>query len=156
MPNYQDHLLFGAVLVLIFSYFFGPYVAYGLDVLIVSSAFILLASVFPDIDHKGSVVHKKLRAFIILLVAAIPITLAAPRLPWMVFGAGTAALGANYVFEAVKPQHRAVTHTFRFCILFSAVTGTISLVAFHTFLPAVFTFIAYLSHLVLDGTLTQL
>lgn len=152
MPNYQDHLLFGAVLVLVFSFLVGSYLSYSVEAVIVSAAFILLASVFPDIDHKGSVVHKKLKALIVLLVAAIPVTAAYPNVPGMITGAVLAALGTAYTFEAIKPHHRGMTHTFRFCALFSALVGVVSLIAFHSFLPAVFTFVAYLSHLVLDGT----
>lgn len=156
MSNYQDHLLFGSVLVLIFSYFMGPYLAYSLEAVVVSAALILLATIFPDIDHHNSIVHRKMKALVILLVAAVPAVVGYPNPVAMLVGGGIAAVGAHYTFGMVKPKHRTVTHTFRFCVLFSAITGAVSLYAFNTFLPAVFTFIAYLSHLVLDGTLSEL
>lgn len=152
MPNYQDHLLFGSVLVLIFSYIVGPYMAYSAEAVIVAAAFILLAAIFPDIDHKNSIVHKKLKALVIILVAVIPMAAAYPNVPAMLVSGALAAVGAAYTFEAVKPRHRGRTHTFTFCVLFAGLTGIFSLVLFGTFLPAVFTFVAYLSHLVLDGT----
>lgn len=152
MSTYQDHLLFGSVLVLIFAYLIGPYMAYSAEAVLASAAFILLAAIFPDIDHKGSVVHRKLKALVIILVAGVPMTIAYPRILVMLVSGGLAALGAAYTFEAVKPHHRGTTHTFKFCILFSTVVGGFTLFLFNTFLPAVFTFIAYLSHLVLDGT----
>ncbi len=152
MSNYQDHLLFGSVLVLIFAYIIGPYMEYSAEAVLASAAFILLAAIFPDIDHKGSIVHKKLKALVVLLVAGIPAVAAYPNMPVMLVSGGLAALGTAYTFEAVKPRHRAVTHTFKFCILFSVFVGGFTVVLFGTFLPAVFAFIAYLSHLVLDGT----
>lgn len=152
MPNYQDHLLFGSVLVLIFSYFIGPYLSYSFEAVVVSAALILLAAIFPDIDHKNSIVHRKLRALVVLLVAAVPVAVGYPNVLAMMLGGTLAAAGTYYLFELIKPRHRGITHTFKFCALFSAVTGAISLVAFHSFLPAIFTFVSYLSHLILDGT----
>jgi membrane-bound metal-dependent hydrolase YbcI (DUF457 family) len=152
MSNYQDHLLFGSVLVLIFAYIVGPYMAYSGTAVLASAAFILLAAVFPDIDHKGSVVHRKLKGLVIILVAGIPVVIAYPRIPLMLVSGGLAALGTAYTFEAVKPHHRGSTHTFRFAVLFAAFVGGFTLYLFGSFMPAVFTFVAYLSHLVLDGT----
>ncbi len=152
MSTYQDHLLFGSVLVLIFSYFMGPFLAYSLEAVLVSAAFILLASIFPDIDHKGSVVHKRMKSLVVLLLAAVPITIGYPNVAVMIAGGSLTAVGAYYTFGLIKPKHRKVTHTFRFAVLFSTIVGVFSLVVFGSFLPAIFTFIAYLSHLVLDGT----
>lgn len=152
MPNYQDHLLFGSVLVLIFSYFMGPFLSYNMEAVIVSAAFILLASIFPDIDHKGSVVHKKMKALVVILLTSIPVIVAYPNIPTMIAGSTLTAVGAYYMFDMIKPKHRKQTHTFRFAVLFSAVVGVFSVLVFNSFLPAVFTFIAYISHLVLDGT----
>lgn len=153
MSNYQDHLLFGAVLVFIFSYFIGPYMSYGIDAVIASAAFILLAAIFPDIDHRGSIVHQRLRALITLLVAAVPVMAAYPYVPYMIVGGILAGAGTYYAFEYVKPKHRGVTHTLEFCALFSVASGLFSFLLFSTFFPAVFTFIAYMSHLILDGTI---
>lgn len=156
MPNYQDHLLFGSFLVMLFSYFIGPYLSYGMEAVIVSAAFILLASIFPDVDHHSSVVHRKTRALMTLLIAAVPITLAYPNPVSMLVGGAAAAVGTYYTFELIKPKHRTVTHTFKAAAIFSIIVGAVSLYAFATFLPAVFTFIAYMSHLILDGTLNDL
>ncbi len=152
MPNYRDHLLFGSVLVLIFSYFMGPFMAYSMDAVIVSAAFILLAAIFPDIDHKGSIVHQRMKALVVILVTAVPVGAAYPDVPVMITGGTLTAVGTYYTFGLIKPKHRKVTHTFKFAVLFSATVGVFALVAFNSFLPAIFSFIAYLSHLVLDGT----
>lgn len=156
MPGYQDHLLFGSLLVLVFAYVMGPLLSYGTEALLVSAAFILLAAVFPDVDHAGSVVHRKLGAFITLLAASIPAILLYPDVPLMVGGAGLAGISTAYLFEAVKPHHRGITHTYPAAVVFSAVSGAIAYLLFATFVPALFTFVAYLSHIVLDRATTEL
>lgn len=151
MPNYQDHLLFGAVLVLVTSYGVRPFISLDITVLVVTAACILLASVFPDVDHRGSIIHQRLRAVIILVGAGATAGMAYPHPVSMIVGAVAVAAGLGSLFEYVKPAHRTVTHTLRFCVFFSAVIGAITYMAFGTFLPAAFTFVSYLSHLILDG-----
>lgn len=153
MPGYQDHLLVGSVLVLVFASVAGPYLTFTPAAVLVSVAVILLASVFPDVDHRGSVVHRRVKAFTALLVAAIPATLAYPDLPRMLVSGGITGALTLAAIDQAKPRHRTVTHTFEAAIVFSAAAGAVSLLAFGTFLPALFAFVAYGSHLLLDRVL---
>lgn len=153
MPAYQDHLLFGAVLVLVFAYVAGPVLSYGPEMLLVSAAFILLAAVFPDVDHRGSVVHRRLKAFVALLAAGIVVVLAAPNPVNMLVGGAAAIAAVSLLFRVLKPRHRTVTHTFPAAVLFAALVGAVSLHLFGSFLPALFSLVAYLSHLWTDRLL---
>ncbi|MDY6761680.1 MAG: metal-dependent hydrolase [Candidatus Nanohaloarchaea archaeon] len=150
MPSYRDHLLFGAVLVLVFSYVAGSLLSFTPASVLVSAALVLLASVAPDIDHEGSVMYRNTRAFTVLLAAAAPLPLFHPDpVPMLLSAAATGGLAA-LALTWLKPRHRTVTHTLEAAIIFSAVTGLLSYAVFETFLPALFTFIAYYSHVLLD------
>ncbi len=150
MPGYQDHLLFGAVLVLVFSYLAGPVLSYGPEMLLASAAFILLASVFPDIDHANSVIHRRAKAFLTVAAALAVLVLGRPRPVTMAVGAAAAGTATYLAFEYIKPRHRTVTHTFTAAVVFAAAVGAVSTVLFGSFLPALFSLVAYCSHIGLD------
>ncbi|MFB6077037.1 MAG: metal-dependent hydrolase, partial [Candidatus Nanohaloarchaea archaeon] len=141
MPSYQDHLLFGSIAVLVFAYLAGPVLAYTPGAIIASAAFILLAAVFPDIDHRGSIIYRMTRAFAAVVTGGTAL-LAAPDPVWMVAAAGSAGGTVMLLFNRLKPRHRTVTHTYRAAVGFTAVTGAFTLLLFDTFLPAVFAFLA--------------
>lgn len=150
MPSYQDHLLFGSLLVLGFSYLAGSFLSYTPEAVVVTAVLVLLASVFPDIDHGGSVVHRRSKAFVVILAGLVPVTVFYPDPVPAVLGAAAAGSSVALLFTWLKPRHRTVTHTFGAAVTFSLIAGTVSLVAFDSFLPAVFTFVAYYSHVLLD------
>lgn len=153
MPGYQDHLLFGAALTLPAGYVLGPYLALDWTAVVVSTAFILLASVFPDVDHRNAVVHRKLKALLILLGMGGAATWAWPDT--VLTGMAVVAAGAAValLFGFLKPRHRTVTHTYAAAVVFALAVGAVGYTFFGSFAPAVFTFLAYTSHLILDGTL---
>lgn len=153
MPGYQDHLLFGAALTLPAGYVLGPFLSLNTVAVIVSTAFILLASVFPDVDHKNAVVHRKLKALLILLGAGTAAFWAWPDILLAAVAAVAAGAVIVVLFGYVKPRHRTVTHTYRAAVVFGVAVGVVSQVFFGNSVPAVFAFLAYLSHLILDGTL---
>ncbi|MFB6166703.1 MAG: metal-dependent hydrolase [Candidatus Nanohaloarchaea archaeon] len=150
MPSYQDHLLFGSIIVLVFSYIAGPVLSYSLETVLVASVFILLASVFPDVDHSGSVVHRRAKAFTTVLAASAPLAFFYPEPMLMLLGSAAVASTTYSAFTWLKPRHRTITHTFQAAVVFSAAVGVVSAPLFGTFLPAVFAFLAYGSHLALD------
>lgn len=150
MPCYRDHLLFGSVLVLVFSYIGGFLLSYTPEAVLVSAVFVLLASVFPDIDHGGSVVHRKSKAFAVLLAAVVPSAVFYPDPYLVVLGAAAAGSSMALLFAWLKPRHRTVTHSLGAAVGFSAAAGLVSAAAFGSFLPAVFAFLAYYSHLLMD------
>lgn len=153
MPGYQDHLLFGAALTLPAGYVLGPHLSLDWPAVVVSTAFILLASVFPDVDHQNAVVHRKLKALLILTGMGAAVVWAWPDPVLMGAGAVAAGAGIAVVFGYLKPQHRTVTHTYRAAVTFSLTVGLVGYVFFGSVAPAAFTFLAYLSHLILDGTI---
>ncbi|MFB6294235.1 MAG: metal-dependent hydrolase [Candidatus Nanohaloarchaea archaeon] len=141
MPSYRDHLLFGAILVLVFSSVAGALFTFTVEAVLVSAALVLLASVAPDIDHEGSVVYRKTRAFTVLLAAAAPLPLFYPDpVPMVLSAAGSGGFVA-VAFLWLKPRHRTVTHTIEAAIVFSVTAAAASYVAFDTVLPGVFTLV---------------
>ncbi len=153
MPGYRDHMLFGAVLALFFAYLAGPVLSYGPEVVFASSVLVLLASVFPDIDHAGSVIHRRVRAFTVVSAAVLPLPFLYPDPLLMLSGSAAAGSITYYLFLRLKPRHRTVTHTANFGAFFSLTAGTATFIGFGTFLPGAFALVAYISHLLLDGIL---
>ncbi len=151
MPSYRDHLLFGSLLVLVFSYVAGSLLSYTPEAVVVSAVMVLLASVFPDIDHSGSVIHRMTRAFTILVAAAVPLLVFYPSPLRMAAGAAVTGTLTALAFAWLKPRHRTVTHTLEAAVVFSTVVGLLSFAAFDTVLPAIFSFLAYYSHIALDS-----
>lgn len=150
MPSYQNHLLFGSVIALLFSYIGRSFVSFSPGAVVLTSVLILLASVFPDIDHSGAVVHRKLKGFIFLFLAVLHLPLTYPEPVAMVAGVAAAAAITLILFRVVKPKHRTVTHSFSAAVSFSAISGLVALLSFKTVFPAVFAFLAYYSHIALD------
>lgn len=153
MPGYQDHLLFGATLTLPAGYVLGPHLSLDGAAVVVSTAFILLAAVFPDVDHRNAVVHRRLKALTVLIGAGAAAVWAWPDI--VLAGVAAVAAGAvvTLLFGTLKPRHRTVTHTYRAAVVFALAVGLVSFRFFGSFVPAIFAFLAYLSHLILDGTI---
>ncbi len=155
MPSYQNHLLFGSVVVLVFVLLAQEHLAYGPEATVAAAAFIMLASIFPDVDHGGSVVHTRLQAMVTVLVGVLSAALTAPALVQMVVAGAVGGVATYFLFDIAMPRHRGVTHTVRFGALFSLVAGVVSVLAFGTAVPGLFAFLAYLSHIVLDRFWTE-
>ncbi|MDY6778552.1 MAG: metal-dependent hydrolase [Candidatus Nanohaloarchaea archaeon] len=153
MPTYRDHLLTGSMLSAVFLYLFSPFLRYTPEMVVSTTAFILLASIFPDIDHANSVVHRSLKAFLVLILGGTTALLAFPDLLTMLSAGIQTGTGIYVLFEHLKPHHRTITHTYRFAVIYSLGVGLFCLLFLQTFAPAIFSLIAYLSHLLIDGTI---
>lgn len=156
MAGIQDHLMFGGAVALFAYTVLHNQLSFSIEAVAASIVFIFLGAVFPDIDHRGSVIHRVVKSFLILISMITAAVLAYP-VPWAIIvsvlctGTGTALL-----FSAVKPRHRGVTHSLSAATVFALSVATVMIFWFGTWVPAVFAFAAYLSHLALDGTLFKL
>lgn len=152
MPGYHDHLLVGAALSSVGIYLAGTVVSFTTEVIVATVAFVLLASVFPDIDHPNSVVSRSVTAFLSVIAGGVAVVLAAPEPVAMLVSAAVTVIGVRLLIDGLRPQHRTVTHTLRAAVAFAAVTAIGGHLMLGTALPGVFSFPAYCSHLLLDGT----
>lgn len=133
-----------------FTYLAGSLLSFTVEAVVASSFLVLFASVFPDIDHEGSVIHRRTKAFSVLLASLVPLAVLYPEPVSMFLGAGIMAVFTSLLFRWLKPRHRSITHTFEASVVFSAVAGGLTYIFLDTFLPALFVFVAYLSHVLLD------
>lgn len=153
MPGYQDHLLVGSLLSAILISLLSSLLTYTPELIIVTTAVVLLGSVMPDVDHREAKIHRFLRAFLVVIAGSVAALLAFPAVLWMMFAGLCTGCGTWLFFEAIKPHHRDITHTFRAALVFGGFIGITSHLAFGSIMPGVVGFFAYTSHLLLDGTL---
>jgi hypothetical protein len=140
MPGYIFHIIFGIVFAGIISY--GVYKMNILPLpgwyLFVAIPVLFLYCIFPDIDTSASIMRLivnsiGLGAIIVLLVLDIKII---------------AILIAVVLFVLQFTEHRKFFHSITAAVIFSA-----PLIFIHYTL-AIFAFIGYFSHLLIDGKLT--
>lgn len=153
MPGYQDHLLIGSLLSAVLITVLSSVLTFTPGFIVLTTFVIMIGSVFPDVDHREAKIHRLLRAFLVVVSGMGAAFLAYPALPWMAVAGLLTGSGVWLLFEAIKPRHRDITHTLRAGLVFGTLIGAISLLGFGSVMPGVFGFVAYLSHLLLDGTL---
>lgn len=153
MPGYQDHLLVGSLLSAILITVLSSFLTFTPEFIVLTTFVILIGSVMPDVDHREAKIHRLLRAFLVVLFGGTAALLAYPALSWMVVAGIMTGGGVWLLFESIKPQHRDITHTMRAALVFGVFISTVGWLAFESVMPGVLGFSAYLSHLLLDGTL---
>lgn len=151
--TYEEHLLFGGLLSLLAFAIFRSALSFTVEAAVVSVFFVFLAAIFPDIDHQGSRIHRLIKSFITVAAIAFAAALAHPNLAAILISGGLVGAGVAILFSAITPKHRGITHSVTAAILFTLVTALGIYLTFHTLVPALFTFVSYVSHLILDGTL---
>ena len=165
MPGHKQHELFGIglwvfFLVLVFLNFTlnNKTLLYtGL----VGFCFTFLGSIFPDIDSKSSVMFKHTRFFVGVTSFVVTFAMLAPWMQRTTEGAlmmiGVCALvtiGALAILYAVIPPHRKAMHSISAGVVYAIVALACSFVLLQHLLisgiVAVFSFISFGSHLLLD------
>ncbi len=169
MPDHKSHRLFGIglwVLLLIFLVLTYPHDPTTIgEAAVVGFLFCYLGSILPDIDEKHSIIFKHVRFFIFVIVfagsyAAISYNYPKTTLADIVYLLAICllvALAAVLFFYAVIPAHRKGIHS----VLAGAVYALFTLVGSYSLLSnlwlaiviAVFGFLAYFSHLLLDRSI---
>jgi len=155
MPGYQDHLLVGSILAAVFLYTFSPLLAYTPEMVVATTFFVMIASIFPDVDHRNAKIHTYTRSFSTVMAGILAAYLALPDSARMVVAAVATGGGVYILFEVFKPHHRSITHTYRAAVGFSLGVGVFCLAFLNTFAPGVFSLVSYCSHLVLDRTIKR-
>lgn len=151
MSSYQTHLIAGISLSFLFYYFIADFLTPTTDVIFISIFFIFLGSVFPDIDHKNSKIHKMVKSFVVLFLMIIFALLSYPNTTAIVLSSSLVGLGTYSFISALKPKHRGVVHSFKFCLASSFLVGIFVYFAFQSIVPGLFFFVSYFSHLILDA-----
>ena len=169
MPDHKSHRLFGIglwVLLLIFLV-----LTYPQDLRMIGKAalvgflFCYLGSILPDIDQKHSNIFKHVRFFIFVIVFAVSYSAVSSQYPkttlaemlYLLTICLLIALAAVLFFYAVIPAHRKGIHSM-------LAGGVYSLFAFGSsyallsnlwlsIVIAIFGFMAYFSHLLLDRSI---
>ncbi|MCJ7450634.1 MAG: metal-dependent hydrolase [Candidatus Nanohaloarchaeota archaeon QJJ-9] len=150
MPNYQDHLLLGAIISVVAIYLLSPFIRFTPEIVVGTAFFILLGSVFPDVDHQNSVVHRYTKAFLSLFVGSLGFYAMLPKLELAILSGASSGIATFLLFQELKPRHRKVTHTKRGAIGFYILVSLFSVAFLGSLVPGIFALIAYSSHLVLD------
>ena len=169
MPEHTSHELFGVavwiILLVLVLLVYPNDLRTAAQLSIVGFVFCFLGSILPDIDEKHSVVFKHVRFLVFLVVFVLTYTGLSLQYPkdtlfqiiYILAVCFLIAIAAVLFLYAIIPAHRKGIHS----ILAGAVYGVLSfagvyallLAVWPSVLIAVFGFLAYLSHLVLDRSL---
>jgi inner membrane protein len=148
MPNHYTHLFLGISSAFLLYLILQKALDLNTDLILIIFFVSTISAVFPDIDHRNSKVHRSVKSFIILLfVIYLGIMLyPGPEIFLLPF----LAVALYFLFSFVKPRHRGITHSLGFCTLFAFFVGLFSYFFFGSSIPAFFSFVSYLSHLIAD------
>lgn len=169
MPDHKSHELFGIAIWLVLLVFLV--LSYPNDMMTVAEAgavgfvFCFLGSILPDIDEKHSRIFKNVRFFLFMIVFVVSYAGLVSRYPtgtlaemlYVLALCVLIATAAVMFFYAIVPAHRKGIHS----VAAGFVYGAFALVCSHViidnlwlaFMTAFFSFLAYISHLILDRSL---
>lgn len=156
MALYKTHVLVGIASSFLLYYFLKELTEVSFGVMLLSLFFIYLGSVFPDLDHSGSKIHRDLTSFIILVVMGAVAYLFLPdeinlfSLTYFAVSVLFSGLAVYLLISSIKPKHRGKVHSFEFGLLSAFIVGMISLFVLRSIIPGVFFFVSFLSHLLID------
>lgn len=151
MPHYRWHLL-GAVGVFFLLLLLLRYmqVETGFALLVFSFLVCMFAAAIPDIDSKKSKIFRIFTDAIVVFVAAMIVynkftewfTMLWLLLFWLLL--------SGPILLALPVKHRGFVHTIWVAIIFGVVTAFIGLNMLQSWLPGLFAFAGYFSHLLMD------
>ncbi len=151
MPHYRWHVL-GAVGIFFLVMLLLRLVQVELDFVMIAFSFLLciFAAMIPDIDSKSSKVFRIFTDLIVVFVAGMIVyytfaswfTMLWLLLFWFLLS-GPALL-------ALPVKHRGFVHTIWIAAIFGAVTAFIGIAMLQSFIPGLFAFAGYFSHLLMD------
>ncbi len=156
MPDYKVHLIFGFVFCAILYYVFRQLILLDIKSTAISLLLIGFAALFPDVDHQNSKIHRWVKSIIIIIAIIVIGVICYPNLKIAFIASFGSGMFLYILLTWFKPKHRGITHTFKFSIIFSIFIGIITLFTFHTLIPALFSFLAYNSHIILDKLVQEL
>lgn len=150
MASYHWHLI-GALFV--FFLFFIAFKAFGTEltpaVLVFSLLVCLFAGLFPDIDSRRSKIHRILTDFLVIVVAVLIISYTFETWMNMLWLLLFWFLLSGPLFH-VSLKHRGFIHSIWLATIFGFVIGFIALISLQSFVPGLFAFVGYFSHLAID------
>jgi len=124
---------------------------FNLGLAVVTVTFVFLSALMPDLDYEGSKIHQMLRSGTTLFIASFVAYQALSNLMLAVISFLATAAGIWLLIGSLPFKHRGRMHEFKTAVIYSLLVGGLSLLFFNSFLPAIFSFVAYISHLILDG-----
>lgn len=153
MGDFSEHVLFGFLSVTVLGYVFSDVISIGFLESLSVMMMVFAGSVFPDIDHENSYVHRSVRAFLSIASGAA-VLVVNPLKPSYSFVLALAVfLTVFKLFSYLRPRHRGFLHSGRFVLYSTACVLSVSVLLFSTVLPGLAFAIGILSHLALDGEL---
>ena len=156
MSSYKTHVLFGVLSCFLLFYFLKELTEIRFEIILFSLFFIYLGSVFPDLDHSGSKIYRDMSSFFVLVVMGSVAYLLLPErfelfsLSYFAVSVLSAGLVVYLLISSLKPKHRGKIHSLKFGFFSSIVVSLISFFVLRSFIPGLFFFISFLSHLLID------
>lgn len=151
MPHYRWHFLgsigmFFLVMLLLRYAQIGPPFA----IMVFSFFVCIFAALVPDIDSKSSKVFRVFTDLIVIAVAGMIVYYTFSEWLTMLWLLLFWFLLSGPVLLALPVKHRGFVHTIWVAIIFGAATAFIGLGMLQSWLPGLFAFAGYFSHLLMD------
>ena len=150
MGDFTEHILFGFLAAAVISYFAKDLLVLGALETFAASLAIVVGAVLPDIDHKNSYVHRSVKAFTSIAVAAGFIFLVPLPVHQSYVFTVLALVLVYAVFSAVEIRHRGFTHSISFATIVASIGTLASIYLLSSVIPGLALGIGLLSHLLLD------
>jgi len=151
MPHYRWHVL-GAVGMFFLVLLLLRYAQVELDFVMIAFSFLLcmFAAMIPDIDSKSSKVFRIFTDLIVVSVAGMIVYYTFSEWFTMLWLLLFWFLLSGPVLLALPVKHRGFVHTIWIAAIFGAVSAFIGIAMLQSFLPGLFAFAGYFSHLLMD------
>lgn len=151
MPHYRWHVL-GAVGMFFLVMLLLRYAQVELDFMMMAFSFLLcvFAAMIPDVDSKSSKVFRIFTDLIVVFVAGMIMYYTFASWFTMLWLLLFWLLLSGPVLLALPVKHRGFVHTVWVAAIFGAVTAFIGIAMLQSFLPGLFAFAGYFSHLLMD------
>lgn len=152
MGDFSEHVLFGFLTAAVVAYMAKDLFSLNIFESSVSVMAVLVGSIFPDIDHKNSYIHRSVKAFASIL-ASMAVFLLPLELQLRYFLAVTVLVGVYYAISRLDIRHRGFAHSISFCTITASLFTIFTVLSMGSALPGIALGIGLLSHLLLDREL---
>jgi membrane-bound metal-dependent hydrolase YbcI (DUF457 family) len=151
LGDFNEHVLFGFILVLSLIVLFDGEISFEAHVILASILTVFIGSVLPDIDHKKAYVHRSVKSFTSIASGVLVLILLPVEVHYR-FTAGITVFLATYlIISRKKMRHRGFTHSFSFLLIVSSLTLIPGKFLTGSSIPGIAMGLGILSHLLMDG-----
>lgn len=152
MGDFSEHVLFGFLTAAVAGYVMKSPLSAGFFESLSSLLLLFAGSVFPDVDHENSYVHRAVKSFLSISAGASMLLL--PLKLHFRFAAAVLVFAVAFVaVSRLRPRHRGYLHSVRFAFFASCAVVSVTVLVSGSVVPGAAFALGLFSHLLLDREL---